>query len=543
MEVVQYWASAPTALTRRSQLPARLLLPSRIRGMSRQGSRPGDSVGYEWDRDFPLFARDRRGAQKSTVVNLEFELDEQEQADFRTETTIAINQRLPVRVTLNEDFVALSIPKQGKGQHGERAKEIAAFISDRVALLHVPAVRTGTTALNIAEEILKSRRRALAQTAEYREALDKVRQLDQSAVNEVQTIMHDTLQRFVRGIVSTELEVRGLERAGTLNDILIDDGVSTSISTKGDGIQSLAALALTLEWTNSTNHPDKRLIVAVEEPESHLHPGAIHELRDVLRGIAVSQQVIVTTHSQALVNRAELARNVIVSDRTARPATSLAALRETLGVRLSDALTSADVVVVCEGEHDALTLPLLLGLSEPQVPEWVADGRLMFESAGGGSKIYARVLAAKAILVEPIVVLDSDPAGKRDVQKLVADGYLDQTRVVQLRRSSTQASELEDLFTLDSYLSAVEGVIGFALSRRQRGLLDRGHEDAWSDRLQGILVAAGLPDPAPLVLQSKAAVQRSVHAKIAANEVVLRPDCEDLLDRLNALIRGSLRSS
>ncbi|WP_167001010.1 AAA family ATPase [Mumia sp. ZJ430] len=542
MEVVEAWATAQPAGRAQGQLPTRFFSRQRFRFSGRQAARFGDAVGYDWDRDYPLFARDRRGAQRSTVVNLEFELDEQEQVDFKALTMIATNQRLPIRVTLNEESVSLAVPKQGKGQHGERAREIAGFISDRVALLHVPAVRPGAIALSIAEEILQSRRRALARTPEYREALEQVRQLDQAAVDDVQQLLFGTLRRFVPGTESISLQVRGLERSGGLEDIHIDDGVNTSISAKGDGIQSLVALALTLEWTNSTSHPDKQLIVAVEEPESHLHPGAIHELRDVLRGIAGSQQVIVTTHSQALINRSDLARNVIVSDRTAKPATSLSALREALGVRLSDALTAADVVVVCEGNHDTSLLPLLLSKWEPRIANWIADGRLMFESAGSGSKVHARVLAARSILVEPIVVLDSDPAGERDVQKLIADGYIDQTRIVQIRRASTRASELEDIFTLDAYLQAVEKIVGFSFSQRQRGILDRGHAKAWSDRLEDILTTAGVPDAKALVVASKTALQQAVRDKLSAGEPVVRPDCEDLLARLAELIRGSMRS-
>lgn len=543
MEVVEAWSSVPSAEGGRSQLPIRFFARPRFRSHGRPLPRLGDSVGYDWDRDFPLFARERRGTQKSTVVNLEFELSEQEQSEFRSATTVATNQRLPIRVTLGDEHVSLAVPKQGKGQHGEHAREIAQFISDRVALLHVPAVRPGAIALNIAEEILQSRRRRLSITPEYREAIAQIRKLDQAAVDDVQTLLLDTLKRFVPDMAGIDLQVRGLERSGSLDDILIDDGVSTSITMKGDGIQSLAALALTLEWTNSTSHPGKHLIVAVEEPESHLHPGAIHELRDVLRGIAASQQVIVTTHSQTLINRAQLGRNVIVSDRTAKPANSLASLREALGVRLSDALTAADVTVICEGLHDAGTLPLVLAQRESKVSAWIDEGRVMFESAGGGSKIYPRVLAARNILMEPIVVLDSDPAGARDAQKLIDDGYIDQTRIVQIRRDKTRASELEDLFTLESYIGSVESVVGVGLTQRQRGVLERGHDKAWSERLEDMLVSAGYPDARTLVTRCKTAVHVAVRERLTSGESVLRPGTEDLIDRLIELIRRSLRSN
>ena len=542
MEVVRRWSLDP-GLSSRRLTPRLAAVPrNRLRGMNRLGVRAHGRFDYDWERDFPIFARERPGAQKSTVVNLEFELDEQEQLDFRDATNIATNHRLPVRVALSEESVTLAVPKQGKGQHQERAGEIARFISDRVALLHVPAVRPGDIALEIAEEILQSRHRALALTPEYDAAINQIRRLNETAVQDVQQLLHSTMQRFVPGMASIELEVRDLARASRLEDILIDDGVSTSISTKGDGIQSLAALALTLEWTNSRSHPDKHLIVAIEEPESHLHPGAIHELRKVLIGIASTQQVIVTTHSQSLINRSGLSKNVIVTDRGARPADSLKSLRESLGVHLSDALTTADVIVICEGTHDEKTLPLLLSRTDPAVLDHISDGRLLFEAAGGGSKIHLRVLQARTLLMEPLVVLDGDSAGKIDVEKLLTEGVIDRTRIVQWQRPRGGPTELEDSLRLESYVDAVERVVAFSLTSRQRRILESGHDAAWSERLLQILVSAGVPDPSPLVAQSKAQVQVAVEAALKRGEPVIKESFEPVLARLSELIEKNLRT-
>src|SRR5690606_35662492 len=142
----------------------------------------------------------------------------------------------------------------------------------------------------------------------------------------------------------------------------------------------------------------KNLIIAVEEPESHLHPGAAHELRSILMDIAKEQQVILTTHSQSLVNHADISSNIIVNARSARPADSVQDLRTTLGVRLSDALVAAEVIVIVEGQTDEAIFPLLLAGVNPEIKDWIATGRLIFESTNGGSKIYSRVLSAMSIL-------------------------------------------------------------------------------------------------------------------------------------------------
>lgn len=544
MEVIEGWATFPRNVKAESELPTELVLRSGRRfGSGRLArGRQGRNVGYDWEQDFPLFARDRKGAQKSTIVQLDFELSGDEQVAFQEETGISINQKLPIAISLKERTVTLSIPKSGRGSHKEKASKIAQFVTDRITLLHIPAVRTGATALGIAEEILASRRRQLLRSQEYAEVLRRLEELDQTVVADVETVLQKTLERFIPGTESVQLEVRALSRTSGLEDILIHDGVLTSITAKGDGIQSLVALALTMEWTQSTNHPDKQLIIAVEEPESHLHPGAVHELRHVLQGIAKSQQVIVTTHSQALINHRDLSQNVIVSDRSATPAKSLDNLRRALGVRLSDALSAAEVVVVSEGYLDETLLPPLLAQRDTDVHSWLTDGRLVIESAGGGSKIYARVLSARSILTQPIVVLDSDPAGKKDVERLIADDIIEATSVVQIVRPGCTSSELEDLLVQDSYLAVLEATIGFSLNARQKRQLDQGRDQAWSERLEKILFDVGVPNPGKLVGRCKFEVTQAAVAAVERGENVIRAESEQLLDRLVDLIRGALRA-
>lgn len=541
MEVIEGWSALPRSVQAGREVPIEFVLRDTHRGnwRGRRGG-AGKDVGYNWELDFPLFARERRGSQRSTVVNLDFELSSEEQVAFRDETGVSINQKLPLKVSLKEQTVTLTIPKQGRGPHKEKAREIAKFLTDRVTLLYIPAVRTGATALGIAEEILASRRRQLLRSPEYAEVLKQLEQLDQTVVADVGSVVQKTLTRFIPGTESVQLEVRAFSRVSSLEDIFINDGVLTPIAAKGDGIQSLVALALTMEWTQSTNHPDKQLIIAVEEPESHLHPGAVHELRQVLQSIAESQQVIVTTHSQALVNRRNLRQNVIVSERSAQPAKSLDALRTALGVRLSDALAAAEVVVVSEGFLDEVLLPPLLTQRESEVGEWLANGRLIIESAGSGSKIYPRVLAARTILTQPIVVLDSDPAGKKDVDRLLADGVIEQTAVVQVVRPSCAHSELEDLLIQDSYLAALEAKIGFRLKERQKRKLDQGRDKAWSERLAEILTNSGVPDVEKLVKACKHEVTQAAIKAVGRGETVIRTECEDVLDRLVDLIRNGL---
>ena len=57
-------------------------------------------------------------------------------------------------------------------------------------------------------------------------------------------------------------------------EIIIDDGTPTHIQQKGDGIKSITALAI----LNIPARVDRVSVVAIEEPESHLHPESARQL-------------------------------------------------------------------------------------------------------------------------------------------------------------------------------------------------------------------------------------------------------------------------
>ena len=63
-----------------------------------------------------------------------------------------------------------------------------------------------------------------------------------------------------------------------------------------DGTYRLAAYYTLL------NEPEVRPLIAIEEPERNLHPGALKDIADVLERIAEQSQVIITTHSSQLLD-------------------------------------------------------------------------------------------------------------------------------------------------------------------------------------------------------------------------------------------------
>ena len=50
------------------------------------------------------------------------------------------------------------------------------------------------------------------------------------------------------------------------------------------------------------HEPELPPLIAIEEPERNLHPGALADIADVLEQIAEQSQVIITTHSSQLLD-------------------------------------------------------------------------------------------------------------------------------------------------------------------------------------------------------------------------------------------------
>ena len=82
------------------------------------------------------------------------------------------------------------------------------------------------------------------------------------------------------------------------NQLCLLEGYKNPIPLHGasDGTLRLIAYNILL------NEPELPPLIAIEEPERNLHPGALTEIANVLEQIAQRSQVIITTHSSQLLD-------------------------------------------------------------------------------------------------------------------------------------------------------------------------------------------------------------------------------------------------
>ena len=100
-------------------------------------------------------------------------------------------------------------------------------------------------------------------------------------------------------------EIDNFFKTGSL--LLSDNGISTSVSEKGTGMQRALALSLIQVYAGVLDNEEetlsKPIMFFIDEPETFLHPKAQDKLIDSLNKIAEKYQVFITTHSPYLLKK------------------------------------------------------------------------------------------------------------------------------------------------------------------------------------------------------------------------------------------------
>jgi putative ATP-dependent endonuclease of OLD family len=490
---------------------------------------------FSWELDFPLSLQEKKpdGASR---FDLEFQLDESELAEFQAEVKSKLNGSLPIRVEIGPKDVEFTVRKPGKGAAAltKKREQIVRFLSKRLNLTYIPSVRTAREAERIVDQLLGAALSQLDLDPKYRAALTAVRSIEAPVLNALSKNITNTLSTFIPGVKEVRLELSDGNRPQALTidkRILVDDGTPTTLDRKGDGIQSLAALAL-MKYLSESSPGKHHHILAIEEPESHLHPNAIHELKRVLGEISESNQVIITTHNPLLVNRSQISSNILVQDSSAKPASNTEEIRNALGVRASDNLRHAELLLLVEGEDDRRSLGAIFkGLSKP-IAKALADGSFAIETLNGGSNLCYKLSEARAALCNTHVFLDRDVCGVDAAKRAEDEGLLEPADLHFAICSGQSETELEDLLAKDLYGKMLLNKYGVSIAHPKfKG------KKKWSDRLKLTFEAQG-----KLWSDSiEEEVKYRVAALVEANpSKAIEPSFQAIIDSLSQAIQEKL---
>jgi putative ATP-dependent endonuclease of OLD family len=323
---------------------------------------------------------------------------------------------------------------------------------------------------------------------EYLTAINTINKLQESILEDIAMSIKKPLKEFMPKINNIKLQIAEEERRDKFHssiDIIVDDGNPTKIEYKGDGVKSLAAIALLKESALKTITP----IIIIEEPESHLHPEAINQLNTIIESLAESNQVIVTTHNPLFVVRNDITKNIIINDGTAKSAKNLKEIRDVLGIRASDNLINSKYVLVVEGTDDKEALMYILPKLSEKIGKALRANLLNVHDLGGASNLSYKLSSLKNTLYTYSVLLDDDSEGRKAYEKAEKDNLIKAKDVTFTTCIGMVDAEFEDCLKPDVYVKRITDEYNVNLLV----IPDFRKNGKWSDRVKCSFKKVGKP--------------------------------------------------
>lgn len=410
---------------------------------------------YDWNTDFPIGKQAKANEHSRTNITLEFLLTDQEVILFRNEIKSNLNGTLPILVSFGQNNFELSVQKPGKGYTtlNKKSARIADFVSRRIRFEYIPAIRTANSAIRVIQQLLDRELQDLEMIAEYNAALDKIEALQKPIFDELAKTIQTTVAGFLPGVKSVRLEAKRDARQRALRrevEILVDDGQETRLERKGDGVQSLVALAL-MRHASEQTQSDCSTVMAIEEPESHLHPSAVHELKAVIEELSSNNQIVLSSHSPLFVNINNISNTVIVKGSKAKTAERVSEIREALGVRFSDNLQNATEVLLVEGADDARAIMAILSERSSALADAFSQGYVTIDYLNGASGLAQKASFYKTAACHVQCFIDDDQEGRAAVDKAIRSKALKISEVNLCSTPHLDESELEDIYNRNIY--------------------------------------------------------------------------------------------
>lgn len=415
-------------------------------------------AGYNWSLDYPIHLQNARGGRKTTELILEFRLDDEEVHEFYSFVGSSINGSIPIKISYGRDEFDISIAKPGRGSVtlNKKTTRIATFISDKIRFDYIPAVRTADSASSVVRKLVSNELKILEADDRYLEALKIIDEIQSPILDELSRSITNTVSSFLPSVKNVNLRTSQASRQDFLRrniQIDIDDGVKTDISQKGDGVQSLVALAL---MRHASERKNLSSIIAIEEPESHLHPRAVRDLRDVIWSLTVGSQVLVSSHSPLLVKWGSNTSTVIVANNRAAVAAKISDVRDILGVLVTDNLTSVEFAVLVEGETDKLIIEkFVFSCGSDDLCRMFSDNRFKIQSMRGVGKLAYCINSFENNILGFHVFCDADEAAKSEVSSAINKKSLKENEYTICSCTGMRESEIEDCINPSVYKKSI----------------------------------------------------------------------------------------
>jgi len=444
------------------------------------------NIDFKWNRDFPVGYQIKKPDGRSEF-SLEFELDTQDFIDFKKIVGSNLQTNLRIKLSLGREDAKFDVILKGKGKQflALRQPKIANFLAEKIRVQYIPAIRTEALARDVVNSLLNEELAQLETRLDYQNLVEQITLLQRPILQQLSTQISTTIKRFIPDVKAVRIETDSRIRGALRNafSVHVNDGVETELELKGDGIKSLTAISL-LRHISQDSLGNKFLVLAVEEPESHLHPRAVHKLRDVLKEISEKHQVILTTHSPILVDRQNPAKNILVQDGNAISAKNLEVIRSSLGIELSDNLVSAKLILLVEGTTDRDVLAIWLPALSKTLDSAIKRGDLHIQSLNGANKLAYRLGIYQSLICNTHVFLDNDNSGRVSIKSAQERLLLEDKAYSLASVAGMKNSEFEDFIDPNAYIDRINDDFGTLIGRNDF----KNSSKKWSEKMADIFL-------------------------------------------------------
>lgn len=419
---------------------------------------------YNWNSDFPIQFQNRSKGLE-TIFRLDFELTDEDTTQIYKQIGSRIKDKISFEIKIGpNNFPKISVIKLGKNTAtlSKKMLSLSEYLNNNVSLTYIPAIRREEDAIEQINEMIGESLKKIEEEEEYRSALEVINKIQQERLDIIAQKVLEETKLFLPNIKDIKIEIEEGRRRTYLRrniSIKVDDGVCTDIKYKGDGIKSILTLAM-LEQQS-----DEYGIIAIEEPEAHLHPSAMHQLNEQIKKINKSKQVIISTHNPIFINTANIEENILVHNGKVKVAKKVEEIRELLGVETTDNLVNYKNVLFVEGNTDKLFLEKIFTMKSSIITNAIKNRKFYIQCCDGASKIIPYVVTAKSLLVKPFALLDYDDEGKKVHDKIVERGYLSNVDTRVCCCIGMKESEIEDVIKPQIYEEMLKNEYGVEIKK------------------------------------------------------------------------------
>ena len=249
----------------------------------------------------------------------------------------------------------------------------------------------------------------------------------------------------------------------------------------------------------------KNAIILLDEPGLHLHAAAQRDFLKRLKEYAKDNQLIYTTHMPFMIDMERL-DNIRVCIESKEHGTKVSAdfyaadeharfpLQAALGLSISQSLFVGQYNLVVEGITDFWLLSTMAAILrfEGKVS---LDERIVITPSGGATKAAYVGTMLQGQQLEVIVLLDSDPEGKRVAEGLIKQWIMKDRHVLLLGQAIGLSDDatLEDIFPVEFYLKYVNQTYKNELDKPLTSKeVDANKKSQLIQRIDAALMARGI---------------------------------------------------